>query len=298
MLYSPINYPGNKSRISDKIVEIFPNEIDKIYDIFCGSAIVTLNSNVETIILNDIDKIVIDLLKYFKDNKPDEIIKNVDEVINKFELTNTFYEGKEKYLQVKHEGLSNYNREAFNKLKNSYNKTKNLTELFTLIIYGFNHYIRFNKKGEYNIPVGKIDFVKSLRNKIKNYCDFLNNKKVSLFNLDFRNEKLYKNATEKDLYYFDPPYLITLAPYNNFWKEKDERDLLNLLDELNGRKVKFALSNVISSNGKENILLKKWMKTYRVHPIHRRYLNSNYRKKKYYRSKGGFNNEFSKWRFL
>ena len=40
------------------------------------------------------------------------------------------------------------------------------------------------------------------------------------------NEQLYK---DKDaIYYFDPPYLITQAPYNAFWNEKDEIDLLNL----------------------------------------------------------------------
>jgi len=279
MLYSPINYSGNKSRISDKIVNFFPEGINKIHEIFCGSAIVSLNSKIKKIVLNDKEEIILELLKYFQKNESSEIIKKVDKIIKKFGLTNTFYEGKNKYSPIRYEGLSNYNRNAFNKLKESYNKTKDLTELFTLIIYGFNHYIRFNKKGEYNIPVGKIDFVESLRKKTEDYCNAFRQKEVKIFNLDFRDKRLYNNVTEKDLFYFDPPYLITLAPYNTFWDENDEIELLKLLDSLNERKIKFALSNVISSNGKENKMLKEWSKKYNVNYIHRQYLNSNYRKK-------------------
>ena len=73
--------------------------------------------------------------------------------------------------------------------------------------------------------------------------------------------------------------MITQAPYNVRWNEEDERDLLNILDELNNRNIKFALSNVIESNGKENVILKQWCENYNVFYMDRKYLNSNYRKK-------------------
>ena len=94
---------------------------------------------------------------------------------------------------------------------------------------------------------------------------------------DFRDESLYKD--KKALYYFDPPYLITQAPYNTLWKESDEKDLLNLLDKLNKKGYRFVLSNVISSNGKVNELLKEWAVKYNMYYLNRKYLNSNYRKK-------------------
>ena len=62
-------------------------------------------------------------------------------------------------------------------------------------------------------------------------------------------------------------------------KEKDEIDLLHILDNLNSNGQKFMLSNVIESNGKENKILKEWMKKYNVHYIKRQYLNSSYQKK-------------------
>ncbi len=279
MLYSPINYQGNKSRIVDKLLSFVPKNTIAIHEIFCGSAILSLASNVESIYLNDNNKHILALINYFCENAPEKIIKKTDELIGEYGLTNTYYEGKEKYIEEKHEGLSRYNKDAFNRLKEDYNKDKDIAKLFVLTIYGFNHYLRFNSKDEFNVPVGKVDFVESLRSRTVNYCEAIQGKKMEITNFDFRNPVLYNNANINDVFYFDPPYLITQAPYNMFWNEQDEKDLLKLLDELNEKGVKFLLSNVVESNGKENTLLKEWMKKYKVKHIKRQYLNSSYQKK-------------------
>jgi site-specific DNA-adenine methylase len=59
----------------------------------------------------------------------------------------------------------------------------------------------------------------------------------------------------------------------------NEQELLKILDELNLNGKKFALSNVLRSNGKENGILIKWSKKYKIHKINRKYTNSNYQKK-------------------
>lgn len=279
MLYSPINYQGNKSRIVDRLKKFIPDDCNRIIEIFCGSAIFSFDSAVRNIVINDIDKNILDLISYFKDNNPDTIIKKADKIINNYGLTNTFYEGKKKYPEKKHEGLSRYNKDSYNKLRADYNKDKDINKLFVLIIYGFNHYLRFNKKGEFNVPVGKVDFVKSLREKTHRYCEAIRSKQLNIINKSFDDLTLYQNAREKDLFYFDPPYLITMAPYNLIWDNEKEKCLLCLLDELNKRKIKFMLSNVIESNGKSNDLLKEWMGKYNVYYIDRQYLNANYQKK-------------------
>ena len=279
MLYSPINYQGNKSRICENIVKLIPQNIDCIHEIFCGSAIVSLVSNISKVYLNDKDVHILELLKYFQDNSAEDIIKRADNIIKNYGLTNTFYEGRSAYPEKKHEGLSIFNRDPYNKLKNDYNKDKDINKLFVLLIFGFNHYLRFNSKGEFNVPVGKTDFVELLRKRTKDYSLAIQSKLIEITNLDFRDSSLYKDMGINDLYYFDPPYLITSAPYNNFWSEKDELDLLHILDTLNMNGQKFMLSNVIESNGKENKILKEWMKKYNVHYIKRQYLNSSYHKK-------------------
>lgn len=279
MLYSPLNYQGNKSRIVDYLLALLPNDTTSIREIFCGSAILSFASQVNQIHLNDINPSILDLIGYFHDNEAETIIAQADEVIERYGLTNTFYQGRAIYPEFQHEGLSRYNKEAYNLLRADYNIDKDIVKLFVLLIYGFNHYLRFNSKDEFNVPVGKVDFVKTLRDKTRTYCNAIRNKQLHITNLDFRSEQLYIEAEQTALFYFDPPYLITQAPYNISWTEQDECDLLNLIDGLNNNGYRFMLSNVSQSNGKCNNLLCDWMQKYDVRHIHRQYLNASYQKK-------------------
>ena len=279
MLYSPLNYQGNKSRIVDYLLALLPDDTTSIREIFCGSAILSFASQVNQIHLNDINPYILDLIRYFHNNQAETIIAQADEVIERYGLTNTFYQGRAIYPEFQHEGLSRYNKDAYNLLRADYNADKDIVKLFVLLIYGFNHYLRFNNKDEFNVPVGKVDFVKTLRDKTRAYCNAIRNKQLHITNLDFRCEQLYIGAEQTTLFYFDPPYLITQAPYNISWTEQDERDLLNLIDGLNGNGYRFMLSNVSQSNGKRNNLLCDWMQKYNVRHIHRQYLNSSYQKK-------------------
>ena len=277
MINSPLNYTGNKFKLLNQIIPLLDSEPSTFVDVFAGSGLVGLNASQNKIILNDNNSITIDLLNYFKNNDPNTIINNIDTIIKKYGFTDSHRNGLHFYKEEKHEGLSRYNKEAFNNLKKDYNEKPSIDLLFALIIYGFNHYIRFNSKGFYNVPVGKVDYSTSLRNKTIEYSDAFKAKKIKITSLDFRNKELYKD--KEAFYYFDPPYLITQAPYNVSWSEKDEKDLLSLLDDLNSQGIKFALSNVIESNGKVNNLLKEWSQKYNVHFLNRKYLNANYRKK-------------------
>ena len=82
--------------------------------------------------------------------------------------------------------------------------------------------------------------------------------------------------------YCDPPYLISTGSYNDGkrgfkdWTEVEEKQLLGLLDELNSRGIKFALSNVLYHKGLSNDLLIEWSKKYKVHYIDKSYANCSY----------------------
>ncbi|MDR3092760.1 MAG: hypothetical protein LBU33_02460, partial [Endomicrobium sp.] len=67
----------------------------------------------------------------------------------------------------------------------------------------------------------------------------------------------------------------------NGWTNKDEKDLLNFLDFINAKKVKFALSNVLRSKGKENSILIDWLskREYKIIRLNKSYANSNYHTK-------------------
>lgn len=278
MIISPLNYSGNKAKLLKEILPLFPKTIDIFVDAFSGSGIVAFNSNASQVIINDINPHAVDLVKYLYDNPANEIIESMNDIILKYGFTDST--NKENiYIEHNHEGLSIYNKEPFLQLKNDYNRTKDINLLFALIIFGFNHYLRFNKKGEFNIPVGKVDFSSSLREKTLLFSNGMKKYKA-FFSIDsYLNMDLYKNCTKDSLIYFDPPYSITVAPYNAFWSKEDDKRLFALFDLLNSKGLKVAMSNVFLSNGKQNDELIEWAKKYKVHYLKRQYRNASYQKK-------------------
>lgn len=276
MIISPLNYPGNKAKILNSLIPLFPKDIKEFVDVFCGSGIVGLNVNAKNLILNDKEKSIIALLRYFQKHSLNFILNEVDKIINQYKLTDSKSKPKGFYKIYKNEGLSRYNKEAFLNLRKSYNQNPNEIQFFVLILFAFNHLVRFNASGFYNVPVGKMDFSQSLYNKTIDFIKLLQSKNIIFSCYDFKDELLYKGG---DFFYFDPPYLITQAPYNANWDTKDEKDLYEILDDLHSKGKKFALSNVLQSNGKSNDLLKNWSKKYSIIPIKRQYQNANYQRK-------------------
>ena len=181
-------------------------------------------------------------------------------------------------------GLGKYNKEKFLKLRNDYNH-KNYEVFdkevlfYLLIVFGFNNQIRFNSKGEYNLPVGKRDFNRNMRSKLVEFYNTLRTYSFTIKNKDFR--KTISEIKSGDFIYADPPYRITTATYNENggWSLKDDLDLFTYLDKINNKGAYFALSNVIVHNGKENKELVKWASKYNLHIMDYHYNNSNYQSK-------------------
>lgn len=276
MIKNPISYPGNKNKLVGQILSFLPDNVSTIVEPFCGSAVIAANTKYKGVILNDLNPFILEILSYQNTNNFDQIVNDVETIINKYKLTYSRKVPKGTYIEHKHEGLSIYNKNGFNQLKRDYNNDHDVKKLFVLLIYGFNHYLRFNSDGLFNVPVGKVDFSQSIYNDLQNFEETFFNRKITLLNKDFSDKSLYK--FDNAIYYFDPPYLVTTAPYNTGWDESNEIKLLSILDELNESGRMFALSNVILSNGKENKILIEWAKKYNVHYLKRQYRNANYQK--------------------
>ena len=123
-----------------------------------------------------------------------------------------------------------------------------------------------------------------MKQKLQKFIDRLKEKDYKFSNLDFRDFDI-STLNSDSFVYADPPYLITCATYNEQggWSEKDEHDLLNFLDDLHKNNIKFALSNVLRSKGKENSILIEWTQRnsdkYKVINLNYSYNNSNYQTK-------------------
>jgi len=268
---TPLNYTGNKSRLISQFMPYFPKEINTFVDLFCGGATVGLSVNAKKVIFIDNNSNVINLLKHLSAYNFNDTLIRVETIIEKYGLSYSAKFGYKKYREgIKKEdnnGLKEYNKLAYNKLRSDYNQFKNksskkaLDLLYVLIVYSFNNDMRFNRSGNFNLPIGKTDFNKRSIEKLKLYIDRVKNIECSFVCGDFRDKKVQEILMESDFIYADPPYLIGDAVYNENgnWTEKTEQELINLLDMLNKNKNKFAVSNVLTKVGSENKPLSDWI---------------------------------------
>ena len=284
IVQSPLNYTGGKFRLLKQIFEKIPKDIDIFYDIFCGGFNVGANFNAKKIIGIDKNKELIKLLKFLKKQNYEKLEKKIEEKIEYYDLSNSFKNGYEYYGCNSYDGLGKYNKEKFLRLREDYNSQKKEILFLLLIFYSFNNQIRFNKRNEFNLPVGKRDFNSNLRKKLKNFIYNLQLVETEFESIDFRNIDLKKINQKNTLFYLDPPYLLGQASYNenNLWTENDEKDLLRFLERCNRKKIKFALSNVMEHKGNENRILKDWSSknNFFVNYLDFNYYNSNYQIKR------------------
>ncbi len=288
MIKSPLNYTGNKSRLLDQIIPFFPKKISRFVDLCCGGASVGLNVEADNILCLDLNKEVIDLLRTLKTYGESKIIEKVEQILKKFELSDSFnnnYGSYRDYIDGNN-GLKRYNKDGYIKLRDYYNgevKYYNYMErsiyLYTLLAYCFNNDMRFNSNGNFNMPVGKTDFNKSIRKKLSSFKEAVSKKNIDFITADINIIKELELNSE-DFLYIDPPYLITTAVYNenNNWNKSLERELLTTLDFIHKSKVKFALSNVIAKNNRKNEILMDWIQENKFNVVD---INSHYRSASY-----------------
>lgn len=266
-----MNYTGGKYKLLPQIKPLFPTNINMFVDLFTGGGNIAVNVDAKKIIANDSEPHVIDIYNSFQNAFDD-----VDEIIGIIEA----------YI-VKY-GLSKENAEGFNRLRDDYNIScfkRNYNAslmLYVLICYSFNHQFRFNSKGEFNMPFGKnrSQWNDNIKKNLTNFHKAITEKNIIFTNKDFRELKVEK-LKSNDFIYCDPPYLITCATYNekDGWNEQSEKDLLDLLDKINSKNIRFALSNVLFSKGKTNDILIEWSKKYNVHHLDYTYRNCSYHTK-------------------
>lgn len=289
LIQSPLNYTGGKYKLLPQILPHFPKDIDYFVDLFCGGGNVGINVPCNRVLFNDNNSIIRYMFGTFKNMDKEETFRLIDSIIKEYGLSDSDKFGYEYYGCNSADGLSKYNTNGYLRLRDDFNKMQNkdygyYITLYVLIVYSFNNQIRFNRRGEFNLPAGKRDFNRKMREKLSAFIDRLKSGDYTFESNDFR-EISDESWDDKTFVYVDPPYLITCATYNeqDGWNEELEKELLNYLDKLNDRGIRFALSNVLQSKGKENKLLLDWVNRnigrYRVIYLDYTYANSNYHTK-------------------
>lgn len=278
---SPLFYVGDKYKLMPEIKKYMPEYINNYIEPFVGGGSSFLNVKASHYFVNDIDSYIINIHKelYKYSNDKEHFFDKVFKIINKYNLSCS-YNGhlvpENLKKQYKKTYYAKYNKEQYLNLRNDYNKNKNdILKLYLLLIYGFNHMTRFNSKGEFNLPVGNVDFNSNVYNSLNYYFDYIQKIDINYYNMDYKEFVNSITLGKNDYVLLDPPYLISQSEYNKLWNEEHEKELCNFLDELNERGIRFGITNLIYHKGNKNEIFDKWSRKYYVHEISSNYISFN-----------------------
>ncbi|UJS27806.1 Dam family site-specific DNA-(adenine-N6)-methyltransferase [Macrococcoides canis] len=242
---SPLNYSGSKDKIMKNITRVLPKQIDTFVDMMGGAFNVGANVVArKKVIYNEYNPFIFEIINLLLNESPCNLISEIKEVVEEF-------------------NLEKKNKESYINLRNKYNISKDPLLLYILQIYSFQNMIRFNNKYEMNVPVGNNEFNKGTISRIKNFKP--KTKSIELLNLSFEEIDI-KQYSENTIFYFDPPYFITQAEYNDGkrglkgWSIEEEMKLLNFMTNINNNGHKFILSNILYHGEKTHNVLIEWVK--------------------------------------
>ena len=252
---SPLNYSGSKDLVANKIFKYLPLHFSTFVDAMGGAFNIGANVQaIEKVIYNEYNPFIFSIIDFIIKTSPKKLIKKIEEIVNKFELKK---KDKDAYIR-------------FRDFYNNFEKTP--LNLFVLQIYSFQNIIRFNNSFEMNTPVGNNEYCKSIKERILDFK--IKTKNIEIYNRSY-DELPIETFPKDTLFYFDPPYFITKAEYNDGkrgfigWNSDEESKLMGYLNNLNEKGFKFMLSNVIEHNGKMHNILIEWVKShnYKIYTI-------------------------------
>ncbi len=247
VIKSPLNYTGSKYCIFDEICKVMPKHISTFIDAMGGAFNVGANIVADKVIYNEFLPHTFNIIKILLNDNKQDLIKKVENIIKEFNLQKS-------------------DKQAYLNLRNNYNANKDIYKLFVLHMYCFQNQLRFNSKLEFNTPVGNCSYNETLVERILKFIPKTPN--FELLNLSY--EEIDLKYLDKDtVFYFDPPYFITSATYNDGkrgfigWDSDEETRLLDYITSLHLKGYKFVLSNVIYHNELTNNILADWINTHK-----------------------------------
>jgi DNA adenine methylase len=169
------------------------------------------------------------------------------------------------FLEKEGAQLEKDGEEHYYNIRTRFNKEGNPLDFLFLSRACFNGLIRFNRKGQFNVPFCRKPkrfvraYITKIVNQVARFQDAFCHYCWEFICSDF--ETIITAATANDLIYCDPPYLGRHVDYFDSWSEEDEKRLFNVLSKT---KARFILSTWHSNKYRENVTLKSLWKQFYV----------------------------------
>lgn len=226
----PIKIQGIKTKLVPFINEYIDwNGSGVYYEPFLGSGVVGFNLAPEKAVFSDTNPFIIQFYKDIQSGKiTSEIVRNYLEVEGE-KLRETPID-KDSYYYV---------------VRKRFNENHDSLDFLFLQRSNFNGMIRFNSKGQYNVPFGRKSdrFRQALITKIVNQVKWVEELFKQHPNWEFvcqSFEEIFNIVNENDLIYLDPPYVDRYDGYYDEWS-KEKAELLAELTQQSSSKFVFSM---------------------------------------------------------
>jgi DNA adenine methylase len=244
----PIKSQGIKTKLVPWIQALVPDVPGRWIEPFLGTGVVAFNSGFVSALLGDTNPHVIKFYQEIQSGRirPSRVRAYLEE------------EGE----NLRRAGNSGY--EHFTRVKDRFNEQYDPLDFLFLSRAGFNGMMRFNKKGQWNIP-----FCKKSERFSKSYITKIVNQVHDVACLiqpewEFKNkpfEEIIIEATSQDIIYCDPPYAGRYVDYYNGWVNNDEERLFQLLS---ATPAKFILSTWHHNDYRANGMLERYWQRFNI----------------------------------
>ncbi len=235
VIVPPIKSQGIKTKLVPWIKSTLPDRTPRRWiEPFMGTGVVGFNIEAGATLMSDTNP---HLVRFYR-SVADGVITS--------ELVRIYLEGEG-------EQLYRLGERHYYAVRDRFNESHSPLDFLFLSRAGFNGMIRFNRRGEYNIPFCRKperfsrSYVTKIVNQVGRVQEVLAAREFELLVQDF--ESTIELANEGDVIYCDPPYLGRHADFYNGWTMDDEQ---RLHDALRASPAEFVVSTWARNRHREN----------------------------------------------
>lgn len=237
----PLKCQGIKTKLVEWIKDhaVF-DETGTWFEPFMGSGVVGFNVRPKHAVFADVNPHIVNFYNAIKSGK---ITVGIAKEFLEQEGVKLQKKGEEHYYEV----------------RDRFNKDSEPLDMLFLNRACFNGVMRFNKKGQFNVPFGHKPerfakaYITKIVNQIKYVADALSQYDWNFVCQDFNTT--ISPARQNDFVYCDPPYIGRHADYFNSWSEDSEQALYIALSTT---PAKFMLSTWHSNQYRSNPAIDKY----------------------------------------
>ena len=207
-----IKYRGGKSKEISHFISNMPENYNRYIEPFFGGGALYFYLEPQNAIINDVNTKLYSFYKQMQEEYP-SVRKQLDELQMVYEQNQKEYEELKK--KPPEERVENKNEALYYKIRDMFNH-KIESEYLEAVVYFFinktaySGMIRYNAKGEYNVPFGRY---KNLNTKLITDKHYELLKRTEIYNYDY--SEIFNMAGNNDFIFLDPPYDCVFSDYGN-----------------------------------------------------------------------------------